>query len=107
MTGYVFRLLPPRPSFTTDMTPEERAVMTAHVAYWTDLAARGRVLAFGPVADAERPHGLGIVLAEDLADAERLRDEDPALTGSIGCRTEITPFLRLVTPDGVHDAPRG
>jgi uncharacterized protein YciI len=104
MMGFVFRLIPPRPSFPVDMTPDERATMMAHVAYWSGLAAEGKVLAFGPVADPTAPYGIGIIIAEGWADAEVIRDSDPAVRSPHGFSTEIAPMLRLVTPTAVYDA---
>ena len=100
MAGFVFRLIPPRPSFVVDMSDDERATMIEHVKYWTALAESGRVLAFGPVADPVAPYGIGIVVADDLAAAEALRDGDPAMRSRHGFRTEIAPMLQLVTPQG-------
>jgi len=104
MPGFVFRLIPPRPSFPMDMSAEERAVMAEHVAYWRTLAATGQALAFGPVNDPAGPYGIGIIVVGDLAAAEALRDVDPAIRSGRGFRTEIAPMLQLVTPDGVHEA---
>ncbi|HET6965485.1 MAG TPA: YciI family protein [Acidimicrobiales bacterium] len=101
MQGFVFRLVPPRPTFTSDMTDEERSAMGEHAAYWRDLMARGSVLAFGPVADPAGPYGLGVVLADDMAGAEALRDGDPAVR-KIGMKTEIAPMIQLVTPGGEY-----
>ena len=61
------------------MTDAERAVMDEHARYWSALAAEGKVLAFGPVADPEGPYGIAIVLAEDLEAAEVLRNADPVM----------------------------
>ena len=41
----------PRPTFHLDMTPDERAIMEKHVAYWSDKAARGIAIVFGPMLD--------------------------------------------------------
>lgn len=101
--AFVFRLLPPRPDFPATMSDAERETMTAHVEYWTGLMREGHVLGFGPVADVREPYGIGIVLADDLAAAERLRDADPAVVAGLG-REEISPVLRLVTPSGVYQA---
>ena len=100
MKGFVFRLIPPRPGFAFDMSPDERAIMLEHVGYWNALAEQGRAVAFGPVDDPAGSYGIGIVLAEDLADAEALGDADPALRSGRGFRTEIAPMLALVTPAG-------
>jgi len=100
MACFVFRLVPPRPSFVFDMTDDERATMIEHVKYWTGLAQSGRVLAFGPVADPAAPYGIGIVVADDLVAAEALRDGDPTMQSPHGFRPEIAPMLQLVTPQG-------
>jgi uncharacterized protein YciI len=104
MTGFLFRLVPPRPDFPFTMSEDERATMAAHGAYWSALVARGTALAFGPVNDPEGPYGIGIVLAEDQMEAEEVRDADPAVTSRHGFRTEILPMLSLVTADARYDA---
>jgi uncharacterized protein YciI len=104
MPGYVFRLIPTRPTFAFDMSEEERAAMVRHADYWRALARDGKVLAFGPVADPSGPYGIGIVVVDDLAAAEALRDGDPAARPPLGFRTEIAPMRRLVTPDREYDA---
>jgi uncharacterized protein YciI len=104
LTGFVFRLIPPRPDFAATMSDDERAFMTAHVKYWSDLIAQGRCVAVGPVADPAGGYGLGVVLAEDFAAAEDIRDKDPALAPGSGFRTEIAPMYRLATPTGSFNA---
>ena len=107
MMGFVFRLIPPRPTFPLDMSEDERATMLEHVGYWSELAREGSVLAFGPVNDPAGPYGIGIVLAESQVDVERIRDNDPAIMSPHGFTTEITPMLRLVTPSRNYDALPG
>jgi uncharacterized protein len=104
MMGFVFRLIPPRPSLISGMSAEERATMMEHVGYWSGLSAQGKVLAYGPVNDPQGGYGIGILLAANLADAEAIRDADPAVQSSHGFRTEIAPMLRLVTPTETYDA---
>jgi uncharacterized protein YciI len=107
MMGFVFRLIPPRPDFPSDMSSEERATMIEHVGYWSTLAEQGRVLAFGPVGDPKGAYGIGIVLARSRSEAEELRDHDPAIRSPYGFSTEIAPMLRLVTPTETYDATPG
>ncbi len=61
--------------------------------------AEGKVVAFGPVADPARAYGLGVVLAESVAEAEALRDSDPAVV-KLGMQVEMAPMVALVTVDG-------
>jgi uncharacterized protein len=103
MSGYLFKLVPPRPDFAFTMSDDERATMLEHVRYWGELASAGQALAFGPVNDPAGGFGVGIVLAENLEDAERLRDRDPAMRSSHGFRTEIFPMMSLVTPSASYD----
>jgi uncharacterized protein len=104
MSGYLFKLVPPRPDFAFTMSDDEKATMLEHVRYWGELASAGKTLAFGPVNDPAGGYGVGIVLAENLEDAERVRDGDPAMRSSHGFRTEIFPMLSLVTPSASYDA---
>jgi uncharacterized protein YciI len=104
MMGFVYRLIPPRPEFAFDMSDDERATMKAHVGYWADLSAQGNVVAYGPVHDPSGPYGLGVILAESRTEAEAIRDGDPAVRSPHGFRTEISPMLRLVTPNATYDA---
>jgi uncharacterized protein YciI len=104
MKGFLFRLIPPRTDFAFTMTEGEGAMMRRHLDYWSNLAAQGTAVAFGPVGDPEGPFGIGIVLVPDIAAAELLRDGDPAMTSPFGFRTEITPMLSLVTLGGRFDA---
>lgn len=62
MQGFVFRLIPPRPTFQSDMTDVERAAMARHGAYWRERLGEGKVVAFGPVADPAGAYGLGVVV---------------------------------------------
>ena len=101
---FLFKLVPPRPDFPFTMTDDERDTMLEHVGYWSALAGAGTALAFGPVNDPSGGYGVGVILAADLAEAERLRDDDPAMRSSHGFRTEILPMLRLDTPSGTYDA---
>jgi uncharacterized protein YciI len=70
----------PRPTFHLDMTAEEKQVMQRHVAYWSETAAKGIAVAFGPVLDPRGVYGIGVYKVDDLAHMQRLIAEDPAGT---------------------------
>jgi hypothetical protein len=59
------------------------------------------------VADPTGPYGIGIIVVESQAEAEAIRDNDPAARSPHGFSTEIAPMLRLVTPTAVYDAAPG
>ena len=54
----------PRPTFHLDMTPEERAIMERHVAYWSEKAIHGISIMFGAVLDSRGVDGIGSTKSE-------------------------------------------
>ncbi len=68
----------PRPTFNLDMTDEERAIMQRHVAYWSEKAARGIAIVFGPVMDPQGVYGMGVYRVDDEAEMRDLLKHDPA-----------------------------
>jgi hypothetical protein len=83
----------PRPTFHLDMTPEERETMNRHVAYWSEKAARGIAIVFGPVLDPQGVYGIGVYQVQDEAEMQALMAEDPA-NGLL--RYEVLPMPRAV-----------
>jgi len=77
---FALKLLPNRPDFAQTMTPEERAVMQQHVAFWKTYIDKGIVLAYGPVLDPAGAYGLGIVCVDDEEQVKELIAGDPAAT---------------------------
>ena len=75
---FVLYLNPPRPSFSQDMTDEERVIMIQHVAYWNKLMSDGHVIAFGPVIDPAGVYGMGIIEVEDEETVKSFITHDPA-----------------------------
>jgi uncharacterized protein YciI len=94
---FVYRLIPPRPTFATDMTEEEQAIMAEHAAHWTDLIGQGRVAVFGVVLEPAASWGLAVVETDTADDVRAIAADDPAVkTGT--CAFEIgtmpDPFVR-------------
>lgn len=83
----------PRPTFHLDMTPDERAIMNRHVAYWTERAAQGIAIVFGPVMDPKGVYGIGVYEVEDERAIRDLLDHDPARDL---LRCEMFPMARAV-----------
>jgi uncharacterized protein len=89
---YAYKLFPPRPSFPTDITEAEAAIMTEHIAYWTELLNAGTAVAFGPVADPAGAWGLAVVEAGPDIDIDQIRKQDPVIRRELGARVEIYPM---------------
>jgi uncharacterized protein len=80
---FVYKLVPPHPTFFTDQTEQEQKVMAEHVAYWSQLLAAGRAVVFGPVLDPAGVFGLAIVEADE-AEFARIAVGDPVVRAGIG-----------------------
>ena len=89
--AFLYRLLPPRPTFSQDMSPTEARVMERHVAYWQDLLHRDVAVAFGPVLHPEDPWGLGLLDLEDEQAAQAIARADPAVESGV-CTYEVVPM---------------
>ena len=94
--AFLYRLLPPRPTFAQDMNSGEADVMQRHVTYWQDLLNRDVALAFGPVLDPEDPWGLGLLDLDDEQAAREICEGDPAVQTRT-CTYELVP-MELVRP---------
>jgi uncharacterized protein len=94
--AFLYRLLPPRPTFAQEMSAEESAVMEHHVAYWQNLLNQDVALAFGPVLGPEDPWGLGLLDLDDEQAARAVGDEDPAVESGT-CTYKLVP-MELVRP---------
>ena len=95
MSHFVYKLIPPRPTFAVDMTEAERAVMAQHATYWHEQLAAGRVVAFGPVSDPAGVWGLGVIEVDTHDDAVTLAREDPAIASRLATY-EVHPMAAVV-----------
>jgi uncharacterized protein len=95
---FVYRLIPPRPTFHLDMSDEERAVMNRHVAYWEEQTAAGNVVVYGPVVDGTGGWGLGVLTAEDETQAKSMLEADPAISSRMAT-FELGTMPVAVLPD--------
>jgi uncharacterized protein YciI len=85
---FVYKLIPPRPTFDTDATDEENEIMGLHLAYWQGLMAQGNVLVFGPVRAPSGAWGLGVVTADSEQLVHEIGAADPAITSGL-CTYEV------------------
>lgn len=83
MKRYVYKLIPPRPTFDTDMSESEAAIMGKHFSYWEGQLATGKVVIYGPVQEATGTWGLAVVEADDEADVRAIGDSDPAVVSGM------------------------
>ena len=95
---FVYKLIPPRPTFALDMSDEEREIMGRHAAHWQPLIEAGRMVVFGPVLDGTGSWGLGVIEADD-EDAVRARAaSDPAVTSGTGTIEVGSLLMGFVRP---------
>jgi uncharacterized protein YciI len=96
MGYFLYKLIPPRPTFAQDMTEAEAKVMQEHAAYWNGLTDRAIAVVFGPVADPKGVWGLAIVEVEDDAAARALGTNDPAMKAGLNFKLEVYPMPRAL-----------
>jgi uncharacterized protein len=76
--SYFLKLNPPRSTFMSDMTDNERAIMQKHVAYWAPYVDDGTVIVLGPVSDPKGGYGIAVIRVENEEQLKELTDKDPA-----------------------------
>ena len=97
---FVYKLIPPRATFATDMTEAEQAIMGEHAVYWTNLFERGSVVVFGVVMEQAGAWGLAVVGAQHEREVRAIGSDDPAVTSNL-CTFEIGVMpSALVRPRG-------
>jgi uncharacterized protein len=94
---YLLKSISCRPTFSQDMTLEERVVMRQHIAYWTDKLNSGIVLVFGPVFDKAGVYGIAIMGVEDEAEVHLSIELDPAVKAGL-LTTELS-LMNAVLPE--------
>lgn len=102
MAYWFYKLLPPRPTFPGDITPDEGLAMVQHAAYWQELVQQGHALVFGPVIDPEGLYGVAVLRGEDDAAAQARAQSDPAIVAQLGFSFRLYPMPNAIS---VHDLP--
>ena len=105
MPHYLCKLKPPRPSFLTDMTPEEVLVMRGHREYWMPRVEIGVVIAMGPVADPAGGYGVAIIEAASLTALKAIQASDPAIMSGRGFAYENLPMPTIAVRPSMPLAP--
>jgi uncharacterized protein YciI len=104
MTTFVFRVIPPRPTFAMDQSDDEAAIMAQHAAHWQRFVESSQMVLFGPVLDATGSWGLGAVEADDEDALRAFAQQDPVVTtgtGRIEFGTMLAGFVRPGSPSNV------
>ena len=83
MPHFFMKLTPPRPTFPSDITAEENAVMVKHAEYLQGLFQQGKLLAYGPVFDPAGAFGMVVFEVADAAEAEALMSADPSAVAGL------------------------
>lgn len=92
---FLYKLIPPRPTFAFDQTPHEAEVMSQHITYWRGLLDQGIAVVFGPVLEPSGGWGLAVLEVENAEQAEQLRLDDPVVRAGIAA-VEVHPMLSAV-----------
>ena len=100
MNHFLYKLIPPRPTFDKDMSETEAAIMGRHVAYWQRLTERGSAIVFGPVSDPAGAWGLAVVEADTNEQVRALGDADPAVVSGLA-RFEVCALPGAIVRRGV------
>jgi uncharacterized protein len=88
---FVYKLIPPRPTFPADMSEDEARIMAEHFAYWEQFEQRGVVVVLGPVLDPAGTWGVGIIEGETEGEIRAMALEDPAVKSGMST-FEVAPM---------------
>jgi len=105
MPHFLCKLVPPRPTFISDMSPEEALVMRRHREYWTPHVEKGVVIAMGPVDDPSGGYGVAIVEAHSQAALEAMQAGDPAIASGRGFVYANFPMLGIAVRPSLPLSP--
>ena len=88
---FFMKLIPPRPTFATDITPDEAKLMQQHSDYWTAQFAKGSVLIIGPVLDPKGIFGMAVLETATEEEARALAMNDPSVKAGLN-KVELSPM---------------
>ena len=96
MNHYLYKLIPPRPTFPADMSQREGEIMEAHFGYWARLIDERRAVTYGPVLDPTGTYGIAVLEVDDEPAAQGLASEDPAVRAGAGFGFELLPMMDVM-----------
>jgi uncharacterized protein len=83
MPHYFVKLIPPRPTFVQDMSPEEGRLMGEHGKAMRTHFDAGRLLIYGPVMAPGSSFGMAVFDAAEESEVHRLMDADPTIVAKL------------------------
>jgi uncharacterized protein YciI len=96
MAYFHLKLIPPRPTFPSDMTEVEREAMGRQAAYWQGKAEERFAIAVGPVFDPVGTYGMAVVEVDDEDAAAALGENDPVVKAGLGFRYAVASIPSLI-----------
>jgi hypothetical protein len=105
MNYYLYRMIPRRPSFMTDMSPDAGATMDEHFEYWAGVIAQRKVVAYGQGGGGHPAGAYGIAVLEVAyeREARQLVADDPAAKSGFG--SELHPMPDTVVRGSLPAGP--
>src|SRR6516164_7737219 len=80
---YFCRLIPPRPTFPQDITPEEKLLMQEHARYTRKAFIAGKILIYGPVRANSGTFGMALLEVADEGEARQFLRNDPSVRAGL------------------------
>ncbi|MGC1618814.1 MAG: YciI family protein [Candidatus Acidiferrum sp.] len=80
---FFVELIPPRPTFPMDITPEEKLLMQEHARYTHEGFASGKILIYGPVMALGGAFGIAVFEAQNEAEARQFVENDPTVRAGL------------------------
>ena len=88
---FFVRLIPPRPTFPMDITPEEKLLMQEHARYTRQSFDAGKILIYGPVMMPGGAFGMAVFEVADEAEVRQVLENDPSVLAGMN-KFEIHPM---------------
>jgi uncharacterized protein len=88
---YFVKLIPPRPTFPMDITPEEKLLMQEHARYTQEGFADGKILLYGPVMARGGAFGMAVFEAHDEVEVRQFVENDPTVRAGLNT-FEVSPM---------------
>lgn len=85
MPLFSVKLTPSRTDFVSTITEEERAIVSAHFQYYSDLLAKKKLIFAGRCHNGH--YGIAFLNTTEIDEANKLITNDPAIQQNVFCYT--------------------